>query len=76
MKFLSRAVLVMLMVDARLERDSLEIAVEDDQASLAGAATAPCADEASRRRTRGTRGDGELVQCRSMALDGYRDRAL
>ena len=37
-------VLVKLKVDDLLERDSLRMAVEDDQASLEGAATAPRAD--------------------------------
>jgi hypothetical protein len=69
-------VLVKLKVDELLERGSLRMAVEDDQASLAGAATALHAEEASVRRTSGTRGDGEPGRCRSIDLDCRRDRAL
>jgi hypothetical protein len=50
-------VLVKMKMDELLERESLRMAVEDDQVSLKGVATGPRTGEASVRSTSGTRGE-------------------
>jgi hypothetical protein len=53
--------LVKLKVDGLLNQESIQMAVEDNGESLAGAAMDPRAGEASVHSTAGTRRDGESV---------------